>query len=133
MFVVVTMASGGSTLCCRCSCITYDISKAQNKVAAEKERDYPDSEELLDMMDFYDLGPLDVGKLYKIFIAVDEDQMGEISKEEFYALLQVVCWCLSVGVRPLVGSAFAVEESILPRAYPVWRGILCACATMLCC
>jgi len=81
--------SGASTTCCRCSCITYYISKNQNKVAAAKERDYPDSEELMEMMEFFDLGPLDVQKLYQIFMRADEDQMGEISSTEFYNLLQL--------------------------------------------
>ena len=78
-----------SALCCRCSCLTYALSKQSNKVAGEEEREYPDSEELLEMMDFFDLGPLDVGKLYKIFLKADEDGMGEISSDEFYKLLNL--------------------------------------------
>ena len=76
-------------VCCRCSCITYAISKAQNKVAAEKERDYPDSEELQDMMEFFDLGPLDVGKLWTTFQEADEDGEGEVSTQEFYNMVNL--------------------------------------------
>ena len=77
-----------STICCEIRCLTLGISRLINKITGRYfEHEYPDSIMLDEIMEFHELGPADVGRLYKIFVKADTDESGAIELEEFFAFL----------------------------------------------